>query len=303
MQKDIEATDESAQAEFFEQMRLAGESLRAFRPDIAVVFYPDHFLGFFLDLMPSFCVALAGRSAAEFGIPAEDLRIPKELGIELVRHLQDEQFDVAFSHKLTIDHGMTLPFIQLTGGLAECDVIPVFINCAGDPRPSFRRVRLFGEAVGRFFAGRLIEDREMRVAVVGSGGLSHDSPTSRIARETPERFLRQNERTPEQQEAFEDMGVANARAIMSGNSSMTRPPNRAWDDQFLATFLNEDGEALDVITDEELDTVAGGGTHEVRTWVAAAAAAGQLGATNTKLAYYRVIPEWITGMGIVVDHG
>jgi 2,3-dihydroxyphenylpropionate 1,2-dioxygenase len=38
----------------------------------------------------------------------------------------------------------------------------------------------------------------------------------------------------------------------------------------------------------------------VRTWVAAAAAAQAMGALKTELRYYHLVPEWITGMGIVV---
>jgi len=46
--------------------------------------------------------------------------------------------------------------------------------------------------------------------------------------------------------------------------------------------------------------VAGFGAHEVRTWVAAAAAAQKMGNPRSELRYYHLVPEWITGMGIVV---
>ena len=55
------------------------------------------------------------------------------------------------------------------------------------------------------------------------------------------------------------------------------------------------------MTDKEIDRVAGFGAHEVRTWVAAAAAAqGAWASSQTELNYYHLVPEWITGMGIVV---
>ena len=54
------------------------------------------------------------------------------------------------------------------------------------------------------------------------------------------------------------------------------------------------------MTDGEIDRVAGFGAHEVRTWVAAAAAARRMGTLETELRYYQLVPEWITGMGIVV---
>src|SRR5690606_4960292 len=49
-------------------------------------------------------------------------------------------------------------------------VIPVFINALAAPRPTFRRCRMLGEAIGEFAAGL-----GMRVAFLGSGGLSHET--------------------------------------------------------------------------------------------------------------------------------
>ena len=54
------------------------------------------------------------------------------------------------------------------------------------------------------------------------------------------------------------------------------------------------------MSDAEIDRVAGFGAHEVRTWVAAAAAVQRMGQTRPELRYYHLVPEWITGMGIVV---
>ena len=52
--------------------------------------------------------------------------------------------------------------------------------------------------------------------------------------------------------------------------------------------------------DAEIDRIAGFGAHEVRTWVAAGAAAAKMGGPRAELRYYHLVPEWITGMGIVV---
>ena len=57
------------------------------------------------------------------------------------------------------------------------------------------------------------------------------------------------------------------------------------------------------MTNSKIDRIAGFGAHEVRTWVAAAAAARKMGDLRTELRYYRLVPEWITGMGIVVGQG
>jgi 2,3-dihydroxyphenylpropionate 1,2-dioxygenase len=57
------------------------------------------------------------------------------------------------------------------------------------------------------------------------------------------------------------------------------------------------------MSDAEIDRAAGFGAHEVRTWVAAAAAARKAGKLQSELRYYHLVPEWITGMGIVVGQG
>lgn len=298
MRTDIEATDPARQRAYFDAMSTAAAGLDSFDPDVVVVFYPDHFIGFHLDLMPSFCVALAASSAPEFGIEHNVLDVPTELGEDLVRHLLAADFDVAFSKRLVVDHGATLPLILLSGSVAGRPVLPIFINCVGDPRPSFARVRRFAEEVGRFFAGR-----DLKVAVIGSGGLSHDAPVGRFAKANPTLFFRENARSASQQKSYEDHGVRNARAMMSGDDTASRQPNEAWDAWFLDQILAFDTDALDALTDEALDEDAGGGTHEVRTWVAAIAAARAMGNLELAVEFYAVIPEWITGMGVMVGHG
>lgn len=296
MNTEIEATDENAQKQFYAGVDAAAKELAAFKPDLVTIFYPDHFIGFFFDTMPSFCVGLAAESATEFGIGTQKLRVASDTGLDCVRHLHANDFDVAVSHKMVADHGLTIPLIQLTGGLTRYEVLPIFVNCVADPRPSFKRVRMFGAEVGRYLA-----KTGKRVAVVGSGGLSHDSPSGRIAKRTPERFLRENRRTPEQQIEFEKMGVENARAMMKGEETASRPPNAEWDRQFLDSMVNFREAELDRLTDEELDRDAGGGTHEVRSWVAAAACAHAIDRIEASVRFYHVIPEWITGMAVVTS--
>ena len=76
-------------------------------------------------------------------------------------------------------------------------------------------------------------------------------------------------------------------------------PSEQWDRDFLASFVGHRLEDFDGMTDAEIDRVAGFGAHEVRTWIAAAAAAQRMGNPQAELRYYHLVPEWITGMGIV----
>src|SRR5262249_5534352 len=158
--------------------------------------------------------------------------------------------------------------------LARYDVLPIFVNCAADPRPSFRRVRAFGEAVGKFLAAE-----DLRITLVGSGGLSHDPPTPRIDSSPPEvtrRLIVRHTPTQDELDAREGRAIKAARDLVVGKGPCL-PPSEQWDREFLDTFLGASHERFDAMTDAEIDQVAGFGAHEVRTWVAAAAAARQIG--------------------------
>jgi 2,3-dihydroxyphenylpropionate 1,2-dioxygenase len=293
----IEESEQGVQAQFFRELDSCAAALHKFNPDLVVVFGPDHFNGFFYELMPAFCIGTAAEGSKDWHLEAGPLRVPRELALSCVRHLQSRDFDVALSHAMKVDHGITIPLFKLTGALARYNVLPVFINCAADPRPSFRRVRAFGAAIGEFLA-----EQDMRITVVGSGGLSHDPPTPRIDLSPPgvaQRLIVRQTPTQEELDARENRVVRAARDLVVGKGPCL-PPSEQWDRDFLQRFVGARLEDFDAMTDAEIDRIAGFGAHEVRTWVAAGAAAQKMGNPHAELRYYHLVPEWITGMGIVV---
>lgn len=296
MLTEIEESQDGEQKRFFESIEQASKALHEFAPDLVVVFGPDHFNGFFYELMPAYCIGVAAQGTRDWGIEGGPLRVPREIALDCVRHLHGHDFDVAVSYDMKVDHGLTVPLIQLTGALARYDVLPIFINCAAEPRPSFRRIRLFGEEVGRFLA-----DRGLKVTIIGSGGLSHDPPTPRLNYTSPSvagRLI--NRHTPSKEELdAREARVMQAARDMVHSKGPCLPPNEEWDRGFMDKLSRYDVKALDAITDDELDRVAGFGSHEVRTWVAATAAARQYAPVTPQVDYYKIIPEWLTGMGIV----
>jgi 2,3-dihydroxyphenylpropionate 1,2-dioxygenase len=293
----IEESEEGVQAGFFRELDAASQALHAFNPDLIVVFGPDHFNGFFYELMPAFCIGTAAEGSNDWHLQNGSLRVPRELATSCVRFLQSRDFDVAISHRMKVDHGITIPLLKLTGALARYEALPIFVNCAADPRPSFARVRRFGEAVGAFLA-----DKNLRVTVVGSGGLSHDPPTPRLEKNPPDvarRLVLRHTPSQEELDARENRVINAARELVAGGGPCL-PPSEQWDRDFLQNFLTCRLENFDRMADPEIDRVAGFGAHEVRTWVAAAAAACKIGNPSPRLRFYHLIPEWITGMAIVV---
>jgi aromatic ring-opening dioxygenase catalytic subunit (LigB family) len=78
--------------------------------------------------------------------------------------------------QLTLDHGMLTP-LELAGAADETVVVPILVNCVQPPLPTMRRCLAWGRFLGE--ALRAYDGLE-RVAILGSGGLSHDVATPRM---------------------------------------------------------------------------------------------------------------------------
>ena len=145
------------------------------RPDVVVMFYNDHGLNFFLDKMPTFAVGAAPQyhNADEgWGIPTmPPFRGDLDLSWHIINALVDKEFDVVTCQEMLVDHACTLP-LKLFWPQAECPVaiVPVCINTVQFPLPSAKRVYALGKAVGEAIRSW---DSTRRVAVIASGGLSH----------------------------------------------------------------------------------------------------------------------------------
>lgn len=292
---DIEATDAEKHRRYFATLEGCADQVESYSPDFIVVFAPDHFNGLFYDLMPSFCIGVKAESTEDWGIQHVTLKVPHEAE-ECVRSVMKAGLDVAISHRLRVDHGTTIPLIRLRAMGSQHSVLPIVINCAADPRPSFRRVREFGTAVGSF-----LKKSKKRVVIVGSGGLSHDPPTPRLAQSAgsvAERLINRHTPTKLDLERRQSRVMEACRALVRGGGPML-PPSEAWDAGFIETFLEQKLEAFDEWTDKELDETAGFGGHEVRCWIAAAAAMRAAGDFTVTKQFYAVVPEWATGMAVV----
>ncbi len=145
------------------------------KPDVAVVFYNDHGLNFFLDKMPTFAVGAAPQyvNADEgWGIPqVPPLRGDLDLSWHLIEALVAEEFDVVSCQEMRVDHAVTNPLQLMYPDQAwGLRIVPVCINTVQFPLPSAKRCWKLGEAVGRAVRAW---DSDAKVMFLGSGGLSH----------------------------------------------------------------------------------------------------------------------------------
>jgi len=187
---------------FFDGFGPVREWLGKVKPDVVVIFYNDHGLNFFLDKMPTFAVGAASEysNADEgWGIPTlAPLRGEPDLSWEIINHLIDQEFDITTCQELLVDHACTLP-LKLFWPEGECPVtvVPVCINTVQFPLPNARRVYALGRAVGEAIAGW---DSDKKVAVVASGGLSHQLEGERagfINKDFDLQFLQSLESNPQ----------------------------------------------------------------------------------------------------------
>lgn len=286
-------------AEVERMQRAARERVRAFDPELVIVFAPDHYNGFFYDVMPQFCIGVNATAIGDFGSAAGPLSVAQEAALALADAALESDIDVAVSYRMQVDHGCAQALDVLTGGLDRYPVVPVFINSVAPPMASCRRARLLGEAIGRF-----LDRAERRVLLIGSGGMSHEPPVPEIEGAddiVAERLIAGRHPSPESRDARQSRTVAAAEAFASGDSRL-HPLNPAWDRAFLELLARGEVAAADGFTNDAITRDAGKSAHEIRTWVAAFGALAACGPYEASIDYYRAIPEWIAGFGAMHAH-
>jgi len=161
---------------FFDGFPPAHQWLARVKPDVVVVAYNDHGLNFFLDKMPTFAVGAAAeyKNADEgWGLPvSQPYPGDAALSWHLVESLVADEFDVTVCQEMLVDHAFTIPLSLLWPGADNRPVrtVPVVVNTVQHPLPSIARCLKFGRAIGRAIESY---DRDLKVLVVGTGGLSH----------------------------------------------------------------------------------------------------------------------------------
>ncbi len=211
----------------------ARQILEASGAEVLVTFADDHFDRCFYDNLPAFLVGIGdearGPAIDGFELPQVRLPIASKLARFIVREGLEGGVDFAFSEELALDHAEMAPMIHLTPRW-DLPIIPIVVNAFAPPMPTPKRCFDVGA-----FVGRAIErwPEKTRVAVLGTGGLSHwvgPPETGRINEEFDRWFL----------DCLTQGKIAEATARYARY--------------------------------EDLEATAGNGGHEVRDWLAVAGA-------------------------------
>lgn len=274
---------------FRDGLNEASRRLAASRADTVVIVGSNHFRGFWLDLMPAFTIGVGAiTSAGEHGTPVGALPAHPTLGLELCEQFIARDFDVAFSSSLTVDHGISHAIQWIVQSL-PCKVVPIVVNCFAPPLPTLRRAQAFGETLRAILEA---SPGAERVAVIGTGGLSHALPFPdwRAPHSDDEEFLVESWRVGRGRwQEFE----TRRRGIV-----VNAPPrlNEGFDLEFLERVRAGTVAAFpSQYSDRALVEAAGNGAAELRAWLIMAAA---LGYRPGELIAYSAMPEWLTGMAV-----
>lgn len=161
-------------ADVFAMFPPAAEWLAGLDVDAIVVVYNDHMNQFFLDAYPTFALGVADeyQQADEgWGLRAlPDLRGHSDLGWHVARSLVADEFDPTICQEMVVDHGLysVLPFLAPPPW--PTPIVPLAINVIRHPLPTPGRCFRLGQALARAIES---ETNDLRVAVIATGGMSH----------------------------------------------------------------------------------------------------------------------------------
>lgn len=275
--------------------------IRAFEPDLVVLYAPDHYNGFFYKEMPPFCLATEAHAVGDFDTTAGPLSVDTAAAKALAQGVLDRGVDLTVSARMTVDHGFAQPLEVLFGGIDQVPVVPVFVNGVATPLGPVSRIRALGTAIGEAAA-----DLDRRVLFLASGGLSHDPPVPVLEGAPPrvaDALIEGHPPTPEQRAKGEQRVVQAGRDYVAGSTGMI-PINPAWDNRLLDHLERGELAEFDSWTVDAMAKEAGGSAHEVRTWIAAfASLAAASGAYDMVSRFYEAIPAWIAGFAVATAQG
>lgn len=272
----------------------AGETLAALQPDAVIIIGSNHFRGYWLDMMPAFSIGVGEvQASGEHGTPAGAQLTDEATAIALCNSLLAQGFDLAFSTKLTIDHGISHA-IQWIVGEHKAPIIPIIVNCFAPPLPSLNRCLALGQALAQ--AVLSLPD-EMRVAVIATGGLSHSLPFPdwRSPSSEDERFLVDSWKNGRGHWA--DYEERRREIVVNAPAQI----NEDFDQMIIGSIQSGSLNTLpDKMDDDRLVATAGNGANEIRAWLIMAEVMAH---KPGRLLCYSPMPEWLTGMAVALIAG
>jgi aromatic ring-opening dioxygenase catalytic subunit (LigB family) len=151
-----------------------GRRITAARPDVLIVISPDHWVNFFLDNLPAFCVGVGETHEGPpepwlAAFPHKNIAGHTALAQHVLARAFGDGFEPAVSYRLKLDHGFCIPLWKANLNPLP-SIVPVIINTVEPPLPSPSRCLDLGKSIAdaiKSLPGAL------RVGVLATGGMSH----------------------------------------------------------------------------------------------------------------------------------
>jgi aromatic ring-opening dioxygenase catalytic subunit (LigB family) len=270
-----DACDAALQQQVYAAFTQVGERIAALEADVVVVFGTDHGRNFTLEHVPAFTIGIGAvaHGMGDGGLPQIDFPVDQPLAAEMLTGALAADVDLAFSEDMKIDHSFVTP-LMLAFGAPPPTVVPVTQNCAIPPRPTLARSFSVGRTLGQIAAAS-----SRRVAVIGTGGLSHW-----VGSQERRDFMNRPPGTRIAELSQYPVTIADTGSI-----------NQDFDRELLS--LGEQGRWEEVLrwSPESIESSAGNGAQEIRNWIAAA---GFADGAPLKSFVYTPVPEWLTGTAV-----
>ena len=143
-------------------------------PDIIIEIDSDHFVNFFYDNVPAFCVGLAEEAEGpqEIWCPMPKYVVKGHVSMAkaLLAYGLDSDFDLAAAQELRLDHSIMIPLHFLNPSM-DIPVVPLYTNGFAAPLPNAPRCYDLGRMVRRFVDQW---DEDKRIAIIASGCFAMD---------------------------------------------------------------------------------------------------------------------------------
>lgn len=213
---DRDKQDDPAWAPIFGAFAPVQQWIADRKPDVLLLIYNDHVTSFFFDHYSAFSLGVGERWAvADEGGGARDLPAVEghpAFAAHIGQSLMTDEFDLSFFQDRGLDHGCFSPLSVMCPHEPAWPVqlVPLQMGVLQFPIPSARRCYKLGQALRRAIESY---PEDLKVAIVATGGLSHQVHGERAGFNNTEwdaRFLDLFERDPE---ALADMTHAEYAAL------------------------------------------------------------------------------------------
>jgi len=173
------------------------------KPDVAIFVYNDHGSDFSLDRVPTFAIGVRDeyeQADEGFGTrPLPPVKGDAELSWYLAEKLIHDGFDLTVCQEMKVDHGLMspMPLLFAHDPRWSVRVVPVVVNVIQHPLPTALRCFRLGQSIAHAVREY---PKEIKVAVIGTGGMSHQLHGERfghLAQDFDHRWLEFIERDPE----------------------------------------------------------------------------------------------------------